>query len=99
MASMIFSGMSGAAVADAASLGLIEIEAMKKAQILILLEVEEDHLCGKERFVMKAGDVCIHPPNVPHGGSTKKGFRGIDFFRPPREDHVKELRKVLRVKK
>jgi len=31
VASMIFSGMSGAAVADAAGLGLIEIDAMKKA--------------------------------------------------------------------
>lgn len=31
VASMIFSGMSGAAVADAAGLGLIEIEAMKKS--------------------------------------------------------------------
>lgn len=31
VSSMIFSGMSGAAVADAAGLGLVEIEAMKKA--------------------------------------------------------------------
>ncbi len=65
-------------------------------QILIILEGEEDHLCGEERFLMKAGDVCIHPPNVPHGGETKTGFRGIDIFCPPREDHVKKLQKVLK---
>ncbi len=65
-------------------------------QILILLEGEEDHTCGKERFLMKAGDVCIHPPDVPHGGITRKGFRGIDIFCPPREDHVRKLKRVLR---
>lgn len=65
-------------------------------QILIILEGEEDHICGDERFLMKAGDVCIHPPNVPHGGETKTGFKGIDIFCPPREDHVKKLQQVLK---
>ena len=40
-------------------------------QILIILEGEEDHICGKEKFLMKAGDICVHPPNVMHGGETK----------------------------
>jgi quercetin dioxygenase-like cupin family protein len=65
-------------------------------QILIILEGEEDHICGEERFLMKAGDVCIHPPNVPHGGETKTGFKGIDIFSPPRKDHVEKLQKVLK---
>jgi quercetin dioxygenase-like cupin family protein len=47
---------------------------------------------------MKAGDVCIHPPNVEHGGETKTGFKGIDIFAPPREDHLEKLKKVLKEK-
>lgn len=65
-------------------------------QILIILEGEEEHICGDERFVMKAGDICIHPSNVPHGGETKTGFKGIDIFCPPREDHVEKLKQALK---
>lgn len=65
-------------------------------QILIMLEGEEDHICGEERFLMKAGDICIHPPNVLHGGETKTGFKGIDIFVPPRADHVEKLKQALR---
>jgi quercetin dioxygenase-like cupin family protein len=65
-------------------------------QILIMLEGEEDHICGGERFLMKAGDVCIHPPNAMHGGETKTGFKGIDIFCPPREDHLEKLKKALK---
>lgn len=65
-------------------------------QILIMLEGEEDHICGEERFLMKAGDVCIHPPHVLHGGETKTGFKGIDIFVPPRPDHVEKLKQALK---
>jgi len=65
-------------------------------QVLIMLEGEEDHICGEERFLMKAGDICIHPPNVMHGGETKTGFKGIDIFVPPREDHLQKLKKALK---
>ncbi|MGQ9647266.1 MAG: AraC family ligand binding domain-containing protein [Thermodesulfobacteriota bacterium] len=65
-------------------------------QILIMLEGEEDHICGEERFLMKAGDMCIHPPNMMHGGETKTGFKGIDIFVPPREDHLEKLKEALK---
>ena len=65
-------------------------------QILIILKGEEEHVCGDEEFLMKAGDVCIHPPNVPHGGKTKIGFKGIDIFCPPRPDHVDKLKAKLK---
>ena len=65
-------------------------------QVLIILEGGEEHICGDEKFLMKAGDVCIHPPNVEHGGTTKTGFKGIDIFSPPREDHLEKLRQALR---
>jgi quercetin dioxygenase-like cupin family protein len=65
-------------------------------QILILLEGEEDHICGEEKFLMKAGDICIHPPNVMHGGETKAGFKGIDIFCPPREEWLAKLKEALK---
>jgi len=68
-------------------------------QVLIMLEGEEEHICGDEKFLMKAGDICVHPPNVEHGGETKTGFKGIDIFAPPREDHLEKLNRVLRERK
>ncbi len=54
------------------------VHSHESEQILIILEGEEEHICGDETFLMKAGEVCIHPSNVPHGGETKTGFKGID---------------------
>jgi quercetin dioxygenase-like cupin family protein len=65
-------------------------------QILILLQGEEDHICGEEKFLMKAGDICIHPANVMHGGETKTGFKGIDIFCPPREEWLEKLKAALK---
>ncbi len=65
-------------------------------QIMILLEGEEEHICGDEKFLMKAGDVCVHPANVPHGGKTRIGFKAIDIFCPPREDYVEKLKAALK---
>lgn len=61
-------------------------------QILIILEGSEEHVVGDERFLLKAGDVCIHPSNVRHGGKTETGFKGIDIFLPPREDYLELMR-------
>jgi quercetin dioxygenase-like cupin family protein len=62
-------------------------------QILIILEGSEEHVIGGETIHMEAGDVCVHPSNVEHGGVTKTGFKGIDIFVPPRESHVELMRK------
>jgi quercetin dioxygenase-like cupin family protein len=61
-------------------------------QILVILEGSEEHVIDGETFHMEAGDVCVHPPNVVHGGTTKTGFKGIDIFAPPRESHVELMR-------
>jgi quercetin dioxygenase-like cupin family protein len=65
-------------------------------QILIILEGSEEHIVAGETFLMKAGDVCVHPPNVEHGGRTPTGFKGIDIFSPPREDYLKLMKKYLK---
>lgn len=62
-------------------------------QILIILEGTEDHIVDGQTIHMKAGDVCVHPANVPHGGQTKTGFKGIDIFSPPRQDYVEMIKK------
>jgi quercetin dioxygenase-like cupin family protein len=62
-------------------------------QVLIILEGTEEHVCGDETFTMEAGDVCIHPSGVPHGGKTTTGFKGIDVFLPAREDYIELMKK------
>jgi len=62
-------------------------------QILIMLEGTEEHVIDGKVIEMKAGDVCIHPAGVPHGGrGTKTGYKGIDIFAPPRESHVELMK-------
>ncbi len=61
-------------------------------QILIILEGSEEHFIDGQTIHMEAGDVCVHPANVEHGGITKTGFKGIDIFVPPRESHVELMR-------
>ncbi len=62
-------------------------------QILIILEGSEEHVIGDQTILMKAGDVCIHPANVPHGGHSPTGFKGVDIFSPPRKEHVELMKK------
>ena len=62
-------------------------------QVFIMLEGSEEHQCGDETFLMQAGDVCVHPSNLPHGGRTSTGYRGIDVFIPAREDYLELMRK------
>ncbi len=57
-------------------------------QIMILLEGEEHHEIDGEKIIMKAGDVCVHPAGVPHGGHTPTGIKAIDIFSPARKSHV-----------
>ena len=49
-------------------------------QILIMLEGEEEHICGDEKFLMKAGDVCVHPSNVPHVVRPKPDSKALISF-------------------
>ncbi len=65
-------------------------------QILIMLEGSEEHIIDGQEIHMVAGDVCVHPGGVVHGGKTLTGFKGIDIFSPPRTDkggHVERMQK------
>jgi len=67
-------------------------------QILIILEGTEEHFIDGKTIHMEAGDVCVHPANMLHGGHTLTGFKGIDIFSPPRVEHVELMRKHGQVK-
>jgi hypothetical protein len=61
-----------------------------------MLEGTEEHIIDGQRIHMVAGDVCVHPGGVMHGGKTLTGFKGIDIFSPPRTDiggHVERMKK------
>lgn len=65
-------------------------------QILIMLEGSEEHVVDGVEIHMEAGDVCVHPGGVMHGGKTLTGFKGIDIFSPPRDGaggHVERMEK------
>ena len=50
----------------------------------------------KQEIHMEAGDVCVHPGGVVHGGKTLTGMKSIDIFSPPRTDkggHVERMQK------
>ena len=68
-------------------------------QILIILEGSEEHIVDGKTFHMEAGDVCIHPANVLHGGRSLTGFKGIDIFSPPRKEHLELMEKHGQFKK
>ncbi len=65
-------------------------------QILIMLEGSEEHIVDGQALHMEAGDICVHPSGVMHGGKTLTGFKGIDIFSPPRTGpggHVERMEK------
>jgi quercetin dioxygenase-like cupin family protein len=54
-------------------------------QIAIMLGGELHFTVGAETRVMRAGDVVVIPPHVPHGGHAgSEGCTVVDVFTPPR---------------
>jgi quercetin dioxygenase-like cupin family protein len=44
---------------------------------------------GGERFVLKAGDVLVIPPNLPHRVTAIEESTATDLFTPAREDWIR----------
>ncbi len=60
-------------------------------QVMVVLEGSATFTIGERGFEVKAGDVCVIPPNAAHGGPAgEKGVKGIDIFVPPREDYLRK---------
>ena len=74
------------------------VHAHECEQMLVILEGSEEHEIDGKIIHMEAGDVCVHPANVPHGGHSVTGFKGIDIFSPPRDSHVELMLKHGQIK-
>ncbi len=61
-------------------------------QIMIMTEGTEEHEIDGKIFPMKAGDVAVHPSNVPHGGKSETGMKAIDIFAPHRPEHLAKMK-------
>ena len=44
--------------------------------------------CGEEEFVLKAGDMVVVPPDVPHGNEALEDTVIIEIFSPVRQDWI-----------
>jgi quercetin dioxygenase-like cupin family protein len=44
---------------------------------------------GEDRLVLKAGDVLVIPPNLPHRVVALEDSTATDLFTPPREDWIR----------
>ncbi|RMH14945.1 MAG: cupin domain-containing protein [Gemmatimonadetes bacterium] len=57
-------------------------------QIVNMLEGEYELSVGGEAHVLRAGDVLVIPPGVPHSGRSLTDCRILDVFAPVREDYL-----------
>ena len=55
-------------------------------QIVNLLEGTFQLTVGDEPMTLKAGDIVVIPPDVPHSGTSKTACRILDAFYPVRDD-------------
>lgn len=60
-------------------------------ETLFWLESEDS-----EPLLMKAGDVLVIPPNVPHKAEALEDTLDMDIFNPPREDWLNKSDGYLR---
>jgi len=61
-------------------------------QLTYILEGESEFVIGDEVLQLKAGDVVLVPPNVPHSSKTTSAepVLNLDIFSPIREDYLLE---------
>ncbi len=62
---------------------------------LILSGALEFHVDGKA-VVVRAGEMIVLPPNVPHSATALEDTEDIDFFAPPRQDWIDKTDTYLR---
>jgi Uncharacterized conserved protein, contains double-stranded beta-helix domain len=65
----------------------------EEEQVVVVTEGEFEFTLGGETRTMRAGDVAVVPPWVPHGAKTgDAGCREIDVFTPPRATLLEHAR-------
>ena len=62
-------------------------------QVVVVVEGEFEFTIDGRTRTMRAGDVAVIPPWVPHGARTgEKGCKEIDVFSPPRTTLIEHAR-------
>jgi quercetin dioxygenase-like cupin family protein len=55
-------------------------------QIALILSGALEFTVNGERITVRAGELIVLPPNVPHSALALEDTEDIDFFAPPRQD-------------
>lgn len=55
-------------------------------QIALILSGALEFTVAGEKITVRAGELIILPPNVPHSAIALEDTEDIDFFAPPRQD-------------
>ncbi len=55
-------------------------------QIALILSGALEFTVNGETIIVRAGELIVLPPNVPHSALALEDTEDIDFFAPPRQD-------------
>lgn len=71
---------------DIAAGGVVPAHSHDNEQVTLLLSGAAEVISGDQRIALKAGDMLLLPPNVPHGYTFTEDSVVIEFFAPRRQD-------------
>jgi quercetin dioxygenase-like cupin family protein len=55
-------------------------------QIAMILSGALEFIVDGKSIIVRAGELIVLPPNVPHSATALEDTEDIDFFAPPRQD-------------
>ncbi len=65
-------------------------------QIALILSGALEFIVAGEPIVVRAGELLVIPPHVPHSATALEDTEDIDFFAPPRQDWIDKTDSYLR---
>jgi quercetin dioxygenase-like cupin family protein len=77
---------------------LVPLHHHHNEQISMCVSGSMEFVLDGESVTVRAGEVLVIPPNVPHSALALEDFVGFDIFSPPREDWINKTDAYLREK-
>jgi len=65
-------------------------------QIALILSGALEFVVEGKSIIVRAGELIVLPPNVPHSATALEDTEDIDFFSPPRQDWLNHEDSYLR---
>jgi len=65
-------------------------------QIAMILSGALEFIVDGKSIIVRAGELIVLPPNVPHSATALEDTEDIDFFAPPRQDWLDKDDSYLR---